>query len=132
MRGTVVKNAVVRPISRDAPQKDVDGSTEMGCIVITGQSQRQQPVQGQGVEVVLKNVGVLSHGVTKCGLVVVIRPIAQVVGFPVDNVVASGVLKDHVNESVQKAPRLMNLKHGQDFMEISVQFLGQQSGKNLA
>ena len=61
MRGTVVKNAIVRPVSRDASQENVDGATEMGGIVITGQSQPQQPVQSQSVEVVLKNVGVLGH-----------------------------------------------------------------------
>jgi len=100
----------MRVFSVQAAQVNIYGAAEMLFVRVSGEMQPQVAVQCQGVEVVLQDVGMLCHGADHAGMTVVAAAEAEVIGFPVDDVVAAVVLKDQIHEAVQHAAALLELQ----------------------
>lgn len=61
-RWSVAINAELWKVDGNAPQVDIDGAAEVCFIAVAGKLVFKVPIQGQSVEMILQDIGMVSHG----------------------------------------------------------------------
>ncbi len=89
------------PPLRHAAQEQIEDAAKVLVEVVARQTQGEQPMQRQGVELVLQVVAMLHHGLLQRRPAVVGRAHAEVVGFVVEQIPAPLPLEHQVDKALE-------------------------------
>ena len=99
------------PPIRHAAQEEVEDAAQMASRIIARQALLEQPMQGQGVELVLEIVAMIQHGLLQLGRAIIGHLIPQVIGLVIQQIPAPLPLKDQVDKALEHPLYRLEAEH---------------------
>jgi len=100
----VIKDPRLPPVfGAHAADKEVINAPEVPVKGITGEACREIAVQGNGINKILEMITVIIHGCPEQIFPVIVKPVSEMVGFVVHDIVSAMGAENHVDKPLHNA-----------------------------